>query len=169
VRRLPALALLLVLLPACGSQKHYAENRFRDLTDIVRGHIMAGKVLGAQVEATRFLSLGWTTEDKAWSAGWHKRAFDKWHETISTWGLILGRHEEKLVYGIPRVSGTYGWSFGGGWPTYDSTPTKAFWDWFTLRATVAVLIGIDFELRLGEVIDFAGGLFTWDPSEDDKK
>jgi hypothetical protein len=130
---------------------------------------MAGNVFGAQIEATRFLSLGWTAEKDAWSAGWHKRAFGKWHETVDTWGLILGRHEEKLVYGIPRVSGTYGWKFGGGWPSYSSTENKAFWDWFTVRGTVAVFIGLDFEVRLGEAIDFVGGFFTWDPSSDDKK
>jgi hypothetical protein len=170
VRRLARLALLLALLPACQGQKNYWENRYYDAVDMVRGHVMWGKALGAQVELTRFLSLGWSTEQDAGAWGLHKRAIGSWKESVSTWGLILGRHEEQKVSGIPRVSGTYGWTFPSkGWPHYNSTESKAFMDWFTIRATAAVFIGLDFEVRIGEVVDFIGGIFTWDPSQDDKK
>jgi len=167
VRQVALLALL--LLPACQSQDVYFQNRWNDVTDVVRVHIIAGQAFGAQVEATRFLSLGWTTEKNAWCAGWGNRKFSKWHETVSTWGLILGRHEEQKVVGIPTVSGTYGWRFGKGWPKWEAGKNQYFMDWFTVRGTVAVIIGADLELRLGEVVDFIGGIFTWDPSHDDKK
>ncbi|HTE05159.1 MAG TPA: hypothetical protein VK824_03105 [Planctomycetota bacterium] len=168
MRRAALLVVVLALLPACQGQKNYWQNRANDVVDIVRGHVMWGKALGAQVEATRFLSLGWSSEQDAGAWGLHKRALGSWHETVTTWGLILGRHEEHKVSGIPRVSGTYGWTFGKGWPHYDSAESKAFMDWFAVRATAAVFIGLDFELRLGEVVDFVGGFFTWDPSQDDK-
>ncbi len=172
MRRIATLALLLSLmplLPACQSQDTYWQNRFYDATDIVQGHVIAGQAFGAQIEATHFLSLGWTSETNAWCAGWCNRHFSKWHETVSTWGLILGRHDEQKVVGIPRVSGSYGWKFGKGWPTYQSDNTQAFMPWFAVRGTVAVIVGVDIEVRLGEVVDFIGGIFTWDPSHDDKK
>jgi hypothetical protein len=166
--RIPVALCAAVLLAGCSNAPKYLENRTKDLVDVVRVHLIAGQALGAQVEVTRFLSLGWTTERDAWAAGLHNRKFGKWDETISTWGLVVGRHEEQQVQGIQRVSGTYGWNFGKSGSLFQQANTKAFLDWFTLRGTAAVGLGIDLEVRLGEALDFLAGIIGWDPSDDEE-
>ena len=42
-------------------------------------------------------------------------------------------------------------------------------DLITLRGTVMLLLGIDVELRLGELVDFVGGLFLVDLAGDDER
>ena len=157
------------LLPACSSPSgvgDYFSDRGGDLVDILQVHVMAGKVGAIQVDATRFLTVGVTYEDDAWAWGLHNRGVGQWNEDIVSWGLLLGRHDENRVDGVPKVSGTYGWDFSNGmdyqWADEDNPL-----DWFTFRGTVALGIGIDIEFRAGEVIDFVLGIFTVDLSKDD--
>lgn len=157
------------LLPACASSggvEGYLSDRGGDLVDILQVHIMAGRVGAVQVDATRYLTLGVTYEDDAWAWGLHNRGVGQWTEDIRAHGLILGRHDENRVVGIPRVSGSYGWDFGGDASYMQADPGNAL-DWLTFRATVALGIGVDVELRVGEAIDFVLGIFTIDIANDD--
>ena len=165
---LPAALLFAALLPACQSTGGYWSNRAADFGDMLRGHIIAGKAVAVEAEVTRYLSLGFTWEDDAWSAGLHNRAFGTWHETVQSLGLVFGRHDEMRVVGIPRVSGTYGWTFKGTPSSFHEADPHNPVDWLTLRATLAVIVGIDLEVRVGEMVDFVAGFFGWDPAKDDK-
>jgi len=167
---LPRLALLLTLAaaPACQSNGTYLGDRAADLGDIIRGHIMMGEAFAAQVEVTRFLSLGFTYSNDAWAAGILQRDVGTWHESIQSLGLIFGRHDELRVVGAPRVSGSYGWQFKGKNAGFQKADPKNPVDWATLRGTVALLIGMDLEVRVGEALDFLVGWFGLDLAHDDK-
>jgi hypothetical protein len=168
-RALSVLGLLgLALAPGCQSNGTYLGDRAADLGDIIRGHIMIGEAFAAEVEATRYLSLGFTYESEVWSAGILTRDLGTWHESIQSLGIVFGRHDEMRVVGAPRVSGTYGWNFKGKNAGFQKADPKNPVDWLTLRGTVAVLLGLDLELRVGEAVDFVVGFFTWDPANDDK-
>ena len=169
MKLLCAVLMSAALLPACASQGkvgHYLNNRGADLVDILGLHVMAGKVGAAQVDATQFLTLGITYEDDAWAWGLNKRSVDQWNEDIMAWGVIVGQHNEQRVKGISRVSGTYGWDFSNNWKYMDPDPNNPL-DWLTFRGTLALGVGIDLELRVGEAIDFVLGIFTVDLAHDD--
>jgi hypothetical protein len=170
MKLLAACLLSLVLLPACQSSgtAHYFSNRGGDLVDVVRGHLILGPAFGARVEVTRFLSAGYLWEDQAWAGGLHNRAIGQWRESIASWGLLIGQHDERGMEGIPAVSGDYGW-FGKGGGGYSSDHGDNPLDLLTVRASLAVLLGADLELRVGEAIDFIFGIFTLDPAGDDKR
>ena len=167
---LAACLLALALLPACASSgtKYYFSNRGYDLVDILRGHVMAGKAVGIRAEVTRFLSLGYHWEDNAWAGGLHNRAFGSWKESIQSWGVILGQYDEVRMVSIPKVSGDYGWFMGASKGFKAAQPDNPL-DLLTVRATVAVFIGLDLEVRVGEAIDFVFGILTLDPAGDDRK
>jgi hypothetical protein len=170
MKRLAVLLLLLPLLPACASSgfNHYFSNRGGDLVDVVRGHLILGPALGARVEVTRLASLGYVWEDHAWAGGLENRAISQWHESIASWGLIVGEHDETAMEGIPMVSGDYGW-FSPKGSGYHSEHMDNVLDLLTVRGTVAVILGADLELRVGEAVDFILGIFTLDPAGDDQK
>jgi len=161
--------LSLALLPACASSgtTHYFSNRGGDLVDIVRGHVIAGAAIGARVEATRFFSAGYLWEDNAWAGGLHNRAVGSWRESIVSWGILLGQHDEVRMVGVPKVSGDYGWFMGNDRGFRAAQPDNPL-DLLSLRGTVALALGLDLELRVGEAIDFVLGIFTLDPSGDDR-
>ena len=162
-------SLALCLPPACasGSGGSYLINRGGDLVDIVRFHVMAGKGGAVKLEVTRLLQLGagWY-EAKAW--GLHNRELGIWNEKITDWGLVLGYHNEAEVYDIPRVSGSYGWTFAedGGSFFQEADPGNPL-DFLTVRGTLFLFLGADVEVRVGEVIDFVVGIFQFDPANDD--
>jgi hypothetical protein len=166
-----ALLLVVTLLPACQSSSagDYFINRGADLTDILRVHVMAGKAAAAKVDVFRMIHAGIGWEDDAWAWGLANREVTHWRESIFTWGLILGHYDEKSVVGLSdgRVSGSYGWNFGEKGNTFQVADEKNWLDMLEVRGTLALGVGIDLEIRIGEVIDFVAGIFQFDPSGDD--
>ncbi len=171
MKKLGAVLLALTLLPACAttSAGDYFVNRGGDLVDILRLHIAAGKGVAIKAEATRFLHAGIGWESDVWAWGLANREITKWRESVFTWGLLLGHHEERSIVGTSegRVSGTYGWYFGEKGNGFQMADEDNMLDVLTFRGTLMLGIGIDAELRLGEVIDFLAGIFQFDPAGDD--
>ena len=128
---------------------------------------LLGAAIGARVEATRFFSAGYLWEDNAWAGGLHNRAVGSWRESIVSWGILLGQHDEVRMVGVPKVSGDYGWFMGNDRGFRAAQPDNPL-DLLSLRGTVALALGLDLELRVGEAIDFVLGIFTLDPSGDDR-
>lgn len=171
MRILSACLLALILVgPGCASGRNYAVNRSADLVDILRVHVMAGPGIGVKGEVTRLIQAGIVFEQNCFAWGLHNRAVSPWTESVFSWGLIVGYHDETTKR-IPRLSGDYGWRFdregeGGVFQGTDESGNLTL-DLLTLRGTVMLLVGIDLELRLGEVLDFVAGIFQFDPSGDD--
>jgi hypothetical protein len=167
------LLLALPLLAACSSTSagDYFVNRGADLVDILRVHVAAGKCVAIEVDATRFMSLGITWEDDVWCWGLATREVTKWNESVFAWGLLLGYHDEKSVVGTSdgRVSGSYGWTFGDKGNGFRMADENNMLDVLTFRGTLMLGIGMDLELRVGEVLDFIAGIFQFDPAGDDIK
>ncbi len=163
MKRLAA-SLLLALVPACASHHDYLSDRGGDLVDILRVHALVGPAVAAEVQATQWLGVGFAWEDDVWAGGLHNRAVGTWSETVKGWGLLIHDWNE-ATKGIPAYSGSYGWYRKPGGPHF--TGAGHYLDIWTVRATAALLIGIDVEVRLGEVVDFVGGILTWDPAGDD--
>ena len=167
MRRAAALPLALLLaLPACTISKEYIRDRVNDATDVVRVHLIVGKAFGIEAQVTQWLALGFMYEDDCWAGGWANRDMTTWDETISAWGLFLHDWEEK-VKGMKYYSGSYGWFLRGGGPDFWRNGPSM--DVLNLRASVAVIIGADAEIRTLEIFDFAVGFLTFDPSGDDGK
>ncbi len=169
MKKLAILLLAASLLPACASASggNYLVNRGGDLVDIVRGHVMAGKGGAVKLEVTRLLHFGLSWIDaKAW--GLHNRELGIWEEKVTDWGLVMGYHNERELYAVDRVSGSYGWIFeeGGGTFFQEADPNNPL-DFLTVRVTLMLFVGIDLELRFGEIFDFGAGLFQFDPAGDD--
>ena len=165
-----ALILVLTLLPACAttSAGDYFTNRGADLVDILRLHGVAGRAFAVKADVFRFIHVGIGWEGNAYAWGLANREVTGWREKVFTWGLVLGHHQEE-IHGTSdnRVSGSYGWTFGekvNGFQVAD--PGNAL-DLFTDRASGMVGIGLDVEVRIGEVIDFLAGIFQFDPAGDD--
>ena len=169
--RFPALLALftaaLLVLPGCNVKSAYVADRAGDFTDILRAKVMAGDGAALKVDVFQVLQFGayemWNTH----AAGIHDRTADTWIDDISSWGLIVGFHEER-VHGIERYSGSYGWDFSDDFGVYLGRPDNPM-DFASVRATLALFVGIDIEVRLGEVIDFVAGIVTLDPSGDDRR
>ncbi len=155
--------LALAVASACSAVGDYAADRGHDLEDLLRGHVMAGRGIGAKLELTHFIQLGYDNY-YADAAGWTGRQWATWREEIFGWGLLVGQHRETLE-GIDRISGSYGWA--GGDARFDGADSGGPLDWLTLRARLFMFFGVDLEVRVGEVLDFAVGLFGFDPSGDD--
>lgn len=167
--RLLAVCLLsAVLAPGCASGKNYAINRSADLADIIRGHIMFGPGIAVKLEATRLLHAGGTYTHNTFAWGIHNRAISAWRESSWSWGLIVGAHHEDVT-GVDYVSGSYGWDFTGeGESGVFKTATGGLdLDLLTCRGTLMLFVGLDLEVRVGEVLDFIAGIFQFDPSGDD--
>ena len=162
------LLLAAVVLTGCNADE-YSKARFRDLGDIVRGHVMAGVGFDADIELTTFVGLG-VGNYRADAWGWGDRYFGHWEENVYEWGLLWANRHDERTQGVPRVSGSHYFeffrAFNGEGPVYTTNAPRPA-DWFTLRATVFLFVGVDVELRLGEVGDFVAGLFGQDPSHDD--
>jgi len=160
-----ALTAALALLAACAPLADYAHDRGADAVDILRGHVMIGFGADGMLEATRGLRLGAGMYD-AQCAGLHNRALGTWTERVEEGGALFvhGRYEK--VQGIPRVSGSYGTV-----PSWGSSrllqPDETWVDLFVFRVTAMAGVGLDVELRLGQLVDFLGGLLLWDPAQDD--
>jgi hypothetical protein len=167
--RLRALAALLAVLLGCNADQ-YSKARFRDLGDIVRGHVMAGVGVDAHVEVTTFVGLGFGAyHADAW--GWGDRYFGHWKESVYDFGVVWMNGHGERTEGVPRVSGSHDFRFWSAFdarhgPVYTTNALRRA-DWLTLRATAFLFVGVDVELRLGEVLDFVAGLFGADPSQDD--
>ena len=169
--RLLAAACLIAataLTPGCA-RNNYLTNRVADLGDIIRVSGMAGAGIAIKGEATRLLHLGGAFTHEVYAAGWHNRALGTWQESVRSWGLIVGYHDEIDITKIGEYSGSYGWTFGeGGMSFQPAADGKYNLDLLTFRIQLMLLLGIDFELRVGEVLDFVAGIFQFDPAGDDK-
>ena len=171
MRRPPALrrlvlALALALLPGCTISNQYIHNRVMDLTDVVRVHILFGKSIGIEAGVTQFLALGFMYENNCWACGWGNRHFGTWNETIHAWGLLLHNWDEKTK-GTPRYSGSYGWYLGNR-TSANFSHTGPNVDLLNVRASLALFLGADAEVSIGQAFDFVVGFLTFDPAGDDQ-
>jgi len=171
---LAACLLSAALLPACATQTmgDYVLNRGGDIVDILRVNVKAGKGVGVKVEATRMLHLGFGWEEEVWAAGLANREVTRWQQSLVTWGLLLGYHDEREVRGIisnmNTYSGSYGWTFfQGGGNAFDASDPGNPLDLLTFRGSIMLGIGADIEIRVGEIVDFVVGIFQFDPAGDD--
>src|SRR5262249_9529479 len=120
-----ALMFALCLMPACASTSagDYFVNRGADLVDILRLHVVAGRAFAAKADAFRIIHVGIGWEGNAWAWGLANREVTGWRESIFTWGLLLGHHQEEVVgTSENKVSGSYGWVFkekGSGFEVAD--------------------------------------------------
>lgn len=158
-------SLLLAALTSCAAVGDYLSDRGGDLVDTVRVKVMYGVGLGAKVDVTPFIQVGWIWHD-SWAIGLHNRAIGHWDEQVTSWGLVVGHHSEQTER-IDHFTGSYGWNGSGrfDWPD----DGNAFVDSLEVRVqAMGLLLGIDVQLRLGELlIDFPLGIFGFDPSGDD--
>ncbi len=163
--------LTLALLPGCAQTTagDYLMNRGGDLSDALRLNLKAGQGIGWKFEATRLVHAGFLWENGAYAAGFGNRELAWWQESALSWGLVLGHHQETILRGMNgRYSGSYGWNFSkDGGSAFEMAEPDNFLDLLGFRGTVMLLVGIDAELRVGELLDFVVGLFQFDPSGDD--
>jgi hypothetical protein len=165
-----ALTLLPALLPACASTSagDYFTNRGADLVDILRIHGAAGRAVAVKVDAFRMFHFGIGWEGNAYAWGLANREVTGWREKVFTWGVLLGHHSEEINgTSENRVSGSYGWTFGEKGNGFQVADPGNWLDLLSVRGTAMVGIGLDVELRFGEVIDFLAGIFQFDPAGDD--
>jgi hypothetical protein len=171
-KTLAAALLSFALLPACAntSASDYLTNRANDVVDILRINFKAGAGIGAKVEWTRFLGLGIEYDYKVWAAGIANRELTYWNASMWSWGLLLNSHDETIHSGLSdgRLSGDYGWQFGkeGGNFINLNDPNNPL-DMLNMRYMLMAGIGFDFDIRVGEALDFLVGLFQFDPANDD--
>jgi hypothetical protein len=156
---------LLLALPGCAAVGDWVHDRGADAADVLRGHVMIGFGVDLMVEVTRALRLG-AGYYEAECAGLHNRALGTWSERIEEGGVAFLHGRFEHVSGIPRVSGSYGTVPPWGAPRL-LQPDETWVDLFVVRATAFAGLGIDLELRLGQLLDLLGGLFLWDPAHDD--
>lgn len=168
VSRTAVALLLALLLPGCVANK-YINNRAGDLADILRGHLMFGPGIGVKGEATRVIHGGVLYTHRTFAAGLHNRAVGTWRESLFSWGVVAGHHSERALERVPFVSGSYGWAFGSGegGGVFEPSPHAGALDLLTFRGTAMLVLGIDIEVRVGELLDFLAGLAQFDPSDDD--
>jgi len=165
-----ALLIALSVMPACAttSAGDYFVNRGGDLADILRLHVLAGKAIGAKVDVFRIIHLGIEWEGDAWAWGLGNREVTKWRESVFSWGLLLGHHEEQITGTTAgRISGSYGWSFGEKGSGFQVADPNNWLDILSVRGSAMLGLGIDVDVRIGEVIDFLAGIFQFDPAGDD--
>lgn len=121
----------------------YIPNRIFDLFDMVRAGVNVGPGLGIDVRATKWAKVIFATDT---SVG------------VGFQGL---RHLPVCI----RSRAKLGLAF-------ISTPDLNVLDWYhgdyDLRIELhLLLVGAHVAVDFGEIFDFLGGLFTWDPMEDD--
>lgn len=169
-RLLAPVLLALALVPGCATRNNYLLNRGADLADILRLHVMFGPGAGAKVDVFRVIHGGILYTHDSFAFGLHNRAVGPWRETIFSWGLLVGQHNEIETRGIDRLSGSYGWVFGekGEGGVFLPPNGKLDLDMLTVRGTAMLVVGVDCEVRIGEVLDFLAGIFQFDPAGDDE-
>ncbi len=158
----------LTLLPGCASRDNYLVNRVADLSDILRVHVMAGPGIAAKIEATRLLHAGGEYTHNSFAWGWHNRAIGSWRESVVSWGLLVGHSHEEISEPIGTYAGNYGWTFGEGGMGFETANGGLDLDLLTFRGTAMFFLGVDLEVRVGEVLDFVAGIFQFDPAADDR-
>ncbi len=172
MRTAVAVLIIALFLPSCQSKGNYLMNRGGDLVDIVRFQGLAGKAIGAKLEITRLAHLGIGYFD-AQAAGLANRELGTWHYKAWTWGVLVGYSDEQQVLihrtdELGRYAGSYGWNFDEQGPgIFTQADADNPLDLLTARGTLALGIGLDVSLRVGEVIDFLVGIFQFDPAGDD--
>lgn len=167
MRPLIALVLGIALLPACVSQSGYLNNRGADFVDIFRGNLEFGAGIGAKLEATRLIQLGVLYSHNVFAVGLENRAVGAWRQSVFTWGVLVGEREES-THPIPYVSGSYGYHFGDEQgDVFRGSEHGGGLDLLTFRIEAMLVLGVDFEFRFGEFLDFLAGIFQFDPSSDD--
>jgi len=159
---------LALFLPGCSGRDNYLTNRVADFSDIIRVQVMAGAGVGAKVEATRLLQLGFVYTHNNFAWGWANRRLGAWRESIRSWGLIVGHYSEEVGPPMDYYSGDYGWTFGKDGLGFQTATGGLDLDLLTFRGTLMFGVGADLEVRLGEVIDFIAGIFQFDPAADDR-
>jgi hypothetical protein len=121
----------------------YIPNRIFDLFDVARFGVNVGPGFGLDLRATKYVKLQFISD------------------TSVGVGLQTLRHLPLCV----RSQAKLGLGF-------ISTPGMNLIDWhygdFDLRVELYILIvGAHVAVEMGEIVDFIGGIFTWDPMHDD--
>jgi hypothetical protein len=126
----------------------WAPNRILDVVDIVRARVRVGLGVGIGARATKLVS-----------------AYAGTYTTVYA-GLPgpRGRRIPRLPFGLESYNGAQVGvadltASGGIGPNYSSTEFEV--------SIQLILIGIDIGVDPFEIIDFTGGIFFWDPKEDD--
>lgn len=165
-----SLALAAASLPGCSATEanNYVLNRGGDIADVIEFQLMAGRGIAAKAEATRLVHLGGAYQEDVGAIGLAHRELARWSATARSWGLLFGYHEETDVTRIGRFSGSYGWNFYDEGPGafQEADPLNQL-DLLTFRATLMLFLGVDLQLKVGEVVDFVAGIFQFDPAGDD--
>ena len=165
IRSLIAPVALALALGACSTPDNYFEQRLYDLEDMLDlkyGCEFDSFALGAKVEATNYIGvgagygeIGHVTEQ------FGRRAAEGHMEFLHlvVYGMdgphtnmVPGPHTEYCIVGINCCQ--------------EKRPP--WMDRFRVGGEVA-LIGLSggFYVNVGQVVDFVGGIFTWDPAGDD--
>jgi len=164
------LGAALIVGTGCASTPRYLHNRGADLVDIVQLHAVASIGADAKLEVTRFVGVGGGAYD-GYAVGFANRRLGAWRERVYDFGVPrfgMNLHAESLDgSAMPIVSGDYEVCLRGSRSEYEHD-SKVPLDWMTIRLTAVVLVGADFELRLGQAVDFFAGVFGRDPSFDDR-
>jgi len=139
--------------------------RADDFGDLVRIKATAGPGFSLTGELTRGIIIGGGYY-RVDAFGFANRSFGIWHETVAEGGVILGFHREACL-NRTYYRGSYGFGMGedGSYRlTYENDPIE-IWN---IRATVHLLIvGLDAEVRFGQIADFLTGIFGYDLAGDD--
>lgn len=121
----------------------YLPNRIFDLFDMVRAGVNVGPGLGLDVRATKWAKV----------------------QLISDTSVGVGFQSLRHMPVCARSQMKLGLAF-------ISTPSMDLLNWYygdyDLRVELyLLLVGAHVAVDLGEIVDFVGGLFLWDPMEDD--
>jgi hypothetical protein len=153
----------------CAGTPRYLRDRGADFADIVQFHAVASLGADAKLEVTRFVGVGGGAYD-GYAVGFANRRLGAWHERVYDFGVPrfgMNLHAERLEGTMPSVSGDYDICLRGSRSEY-AHDSQVPLDWMTLRLTAVVFVGADFELRLGQAVDFVAGVFGHDLSLDDR-
>jgi len=151
-------------LGACASVGEYAENRALDLSQVLEVHVFNGDGGGVLLEATPLLQLGAVAYDGD-ALGWRGRWAGTWQESTHGVGFVFGGRGT-TYQGAGWLSPDHQEEVYGTLPKLTGVPDNVL-HWMYLRATVGLLVGVDVQVSLGEALDFAAGIVTWDPAGDD--
>ncbi len=121
----------------------YIPNRIFDLFDMVRAGVNVGPGLGLDVRATKYAKV----------------------QLISDTSVGVGFQSLRHLPVCARSQMKLGLAF-------ISTPSMDILNWYygdyDLRVELyLLLVGAHVAVDMGEIVDFVGGLFLWDPMEDD--
>lgn len=175
--QVPSLAVLSLMLPALGScaAGGYLDDRASDLADAFTLTVSAGPEISADVQATDLvhLAIGGGVHGEAGLAGGQLGTAG-----VMTLGLPVAPFlEDGVLYGRYVFS-----EVGGGWEAddiedecylvhlVDAAPTHPEVDaWHALDLEIGAVVGVGGRVGLspGELLDFLGGWFGWDPLGDD--